>query len=111
MNAKCKCRRLSVPAFGISLGIVSGLCLMLFSWVSWQYAYGKPLLDMYISVYPGVEASLQGGFIALAWGFLEGFILGVIWAWIYNLCLCCSRCCCSCCVGKDTGSLSRTTSL
>jgi tetrahydromethanopterin S-methyltransferase subunit G len=94
MGKKCKCGRLSAIAFGISLGLVSGIFMMLFAFGSWMYGFGTSIIDQWASVYPGLEASLKGGLIALAWGFLEGFIIGIIWAWIYNLCLCCCRCCC-----------------
>jgi hypothetical protein len=94
MGNKCKCGRLSVLAFGISLGLVSGIVMMLFAFGSWMYGFGTSIIDQWASIYPGFEASLKGGFIGLAWGFLEGFIIGIIWALIYNLCLCCCHCCC-----------------
>lgn len=91
---KCKCRSLSPLAFGVSLGIVNGIFMMLFAWAGWLYAYGTNVIDLWATVYPGLGASLKGGLVGLAWGFLEGFVLGLLWAWIYNLCMCCCRSCC-----------------
>lgn len=90
------CTRLSAVAFGISLGILSALIMAILAWVSMHGAYGADVIKQWGSVYPGYEASIKGGFIGLAWGFLEGFIFGLIWAWLYNLCLCCCGCC-PCC--------------
>jgi hypothetical protein len=92
--------RLSSVAFGISLGIITGLCMMLLSWICWWWGYGAGVVDQWGSVYPGFDASLKGGFMGFAWGFLEGLVLGVVWGWIYNMCLCGCRCC-SCCCHSD----------
>jgi hypothetical protein len=96
MGGKCKCMRLSALAFGVSLGVITGLSMMFFAWSGWLWGYGASMVDQWASVYPGFGATFKGGFLGLAWGFLEGFILGVVWAWVYNLCLCCCRCC-TCC--------------
>ncbi len=93
MGCKKCCNRLSACAFGVSLGIVSGVFMMLFAWASMHWDYATTMMTQWGSVYPGFEASVKGGFVGLAWGFLEGFICGLIWGWLYNLCLCCCRCC------------------
>ena len=105
MGGKCKCMRLSACAFGISLGIITGISMMFFAWSSWMWGYGTSMIDQWGSVFPGVAASLKGGFVGLAWGFLEGYILGIVWAWIYNMCLCCCRNC-PCC--NASGSECKT---
>lgn len=101
MGGKCKCMRLGVLAFGVSLGIITGLSMMLFGWSAWLWSFGTTLVGQWATVYPGFAASLKGGFVGLAWGFLEGFILGIVWAWVYNICLCCCRCCCCCNTDKE----------
>lgn len=103
MRKRCKSGRICAVGFGISLGLVSGIFMMLFAFGSWMYGFGTSIIDQWASVYPGLEASLKGGFIALAWGFLEGFIIGIIWAWIYNCIVCCCRCCYCCCCTKPNG--------
>lgn len=96
MGMKCKRMKLSAVAFGVSLGIITGLTMLFFALGAWHWEYGTSMMATYTSVFPGYEASLKGCFIGLAWGFLYGFITGVIWAWIYNLCNCGARCCCCC---------------
>ena len=104
MGNKCKCMRFSPMALGISLGLITGLCMLGFAWSAWTWGHGTTLIDQWASIYPGFAATLQGGFVGLGWGFLEGFIIGVIWAWLYNICLCCCRCCCCCCRPSNSTS-------
>lgn len=101
MGKKCKCMHFSVLALGIALGILSGLCMFIFALSAWQFNYGGEALKLYTDMLPGFDASLKGAFVGLGWGFVEGFIMGVILAAIYNLCLCCYRCCCCCCAGTS----------
>jgi len=35
--------------------------------------------------YPGYSFTWVGGLIGFFWGFVEGFICGVIIAWLYNI--------------------------
>ncbi|MDA8561510.1 hypothetical protein N9L02_00165 [Gammaproteobacteria bacterium] len=100
MSEKCKSMKLSAAALGVSLGLVTGLFMMFFAWAGWMYGYGTTIIEQWGAIYPGFEATLVGGFLGLAWGFLEGFIIGIFWAWFYNMCLCCCRCC-SCCSKKE----------
>jgi len=88
---------LSAISFGVSLGIVSGLFMLLFSIAAWQWGFGTDMMHQYSSMLPGLDASVKGSLVGFCWGFLEGLIIGLIWAWIYNICLCCYRCCCCCC--------------
>lgn len=106
MGSKCKCMRLSATAFGVSLGIITGIFMMFFAWSAWWWDFGTSIVDQWASVYPGFSASIAGGFIGLGWGFLEGFVLGVLWAWVYNICLCCCRCC-YCCATSDKECITK----
>jgi hypothetical protein len=96
---KCKHLRLKAPALAISLGVVSGVSLMFVAWAVLWWGVGTPLIQQWSGFYPGFDATIKGGLIGLAWGFLHGFVVGLVIAWIYNLCVCCSRCpsCSSCC--------------
>lgn len=96
-----KCTRLSAVALGVALGVVSALTMMIFAW-SAMSGTGTALIDQWSAIYPGYGASVKGGFIGGAWGFVEGFICGLVTAWVYNLCLCCcsKRSGCGCGCGK-----------
>ncbi len=96
MMGYSKCTRLSAVALGVAFGVVSAISMMVFAWSAWLGGNGSQMIQQWAAIYPGFDASLKGGFIGGAWGFVEGFVLGVITGWIYNLCLCCcsKKCCC-----------------
>ena len=79
-------RRLNVPAFGIAIGAVWGVCALLTAWASWPTG-GKlfgPLIELLHSVYPGYGAGFFGGILGLIWGFIDGLIMGAAVALVYN---------------------------
>lgn len=91
----CKCTaRLGVFALAISLGIVSGLFMMLFAWYALWYGHGVAMVAQWGEIYSGYAATIRGGFVGAGWGFLEGFISGLILAIVYNFCLCCCKAVC-----------------
>lgn len=96
-NDKCGCMCLRPLSLGLALGVLSGLSMMVFALLAWGWGYGAGFMLQYASIYPGYVASIAGSFMGLAWGFLEGFVFGVLLAWFYNLCLCCCSCKCCCC--------------
>jgi len=83
--------KLKTCAFGFALGFTNGLGMALFAWAGWLGKYGIDMIHQIASVYYGYAPTLVGGLIGGAWGFLNGFIFGMIVACVYNLCLCC--CC------------------
>lgn len=76
--------KLDVKAFGLTFGLVWGLGLFFITW--WIIAFeGATGSQTFISmVYRGYEISAVGSFIGLAWGLADGFIGGLIFAWLYN---------------------------
>ncbi len=79
-------RRLNVPAFGIAVGAVWGVCALLMAWASWPTG-GKlfgPAIELLHSMYPGYHAGFFGGILGLIWGFIDGLILAFAVAWLYN---------------------------
>jgi len=80
-----KCGGFHVCAFGLALGIVWGLGVLLLGLAAWQFAWGVAFLDLLASVYVGYAATLTGSLIGFGWGFLDAFIGGVVFAFLYNL--------------------------
>jgi hypothetical protein len=76
--------RLNVRALALSLGIVWGAMIFLFTW--WLYirqiSVGAPTLVG--KVYPYFTISPLGSLLGLIYGFIDGFIVGVVIAWLYN---------------------------
>ena len=74
-------------AFGIALGIISGLSTLIMGLLAYLVLNGKPLVSMfgtmYITYNPSLINSTIGGLIV----FINAIIAGVIVAWLYNLLL------------------------
>jgi len=77
--------KLNVKAFALTAGIVCGIGLFLLTWwvILFEGASGaKTIIGL---VYRGYSMSPVGSLIGLVWGFVDGLIGGVIFAWLYNL--------------------------
>lgn len=95
MKNSCRCTsRLSALGVAVAFGITSALCMMFMAWSVVWWGHGGELMKLYAEMFPGYEATMTGGWIGGAWGFGEGFVFGLIFAWIYNLCVCCCKCKC-----------------
>jgi len=77
--------------------------MMAFAWAAWVWNYNTALVQTWSALYPGYEASLQGGFFGLAWGLLQGIAVCVVFAFLYNS-LCPSFSICSCCRSDSSNS-------
>jgi len=76
--------RLRTTALGLSLGIVWGLAVFIATVWAIIGAQGFTL-DRLGAFYRGYSISYAGAVIGLCWGFVNGFIGGVLIAWFYNL--------------------------
>ena len=76
--------KLNVQAFAITFGIVWGVGLFLITW--WIIAFGGVNSEPGLigRVYIGYRISPLGSIIGLAWAFVDGLIVGAIFAWLYN---------------------------
>ena len=75
--------RLRIRAFGLAVGIVSGLMVFIGTLLSVWFGEGRTisLLDV---AFPGYGVTYLGAFIGFGWGFVDGFIAGALGAWLYN---------------------------
>lgn len=97
--------RLSAVALGVSIGFLRGGWMLIVGLLAAHGGFGVDLIHHWATFYPGVDVTVKGAIIIGAWGFVTGFFIGLILAWIYNLCLCC--CCrshCSCCKASGGGA-------
>jgi hypothetical protein len=71
----------------IALGLVCGLVVLVTGVINivWP-GYGQAFLDILASIYPGYEAtgSLGGVIFATLYGFADGALIGLAYAWLYN---------------------------
>lgn len=103
--------RLSAVALGVALGLMCGGWMLIICQLALNGQFTPFTTDMvtrWQGIFPGVQLSMVGSLVAGAWGFLKGFFGGLVFGWLYNLCLCCCpRCCpccrCSSCAGEGAG--------
>jgi hypothetical protein len=82
--------KLKSCSFGFALGVTNGLFMMLLAWAAMQWGFASAMVTLVSGIYYGYDATWMGGLYGFGWGFLDGFVFGVIAACIYNMCLCCS---------------------
>jgi hypothetical protein len=77
--------KLNVKAFALTSGIVWGLGLFFLTWwvMAFDGATGEPTLIG--QVYRGYNISPMGSIVGLIWAFIDGWVGGAIFAWLYNI--------------------------
>jgi len=75
--------RCAPNALGVAIGILWAL-YVLFCGITAMFGWGVALVDALSSLYIGYAPSIPGAMIGAAWGFLDGYIAGVVIALIYN---------------------------
>ena len=83
----CNYGKISPIAFGLSLGIIWAVSVIILSLLALYFSYGLGMIEFFTSVYFGYELTLLGIAIGALWSFADGFIGGFLIAWVYNLCL------------------------
>ncbi|MCF7794063.1 MAG: bacteriophage holin [Candidatus Cloacimonetes bacterium] len=76
--------KLNVKAFGLTCGLIWGLGLMIITWwiILWD---GSMTASTFLGrVYRGYNFTFLGSIFGLIWGFFDGLIGGIIFAWLYN---------------------------
>ena len=80
--------KLNVMALGLASGLIWGLGLFALTWwiIAFEGSEAAAQRESFIGlVYRGYSISAKGSFIGLAWGFLDAFVGGLIFAWLYNV--------------------------
>jgi len=76
--------KLNIKALGLTSGILWGLAIFLTTYWIVITDSGGSTLGLLHKFYFGYSVSWLGGIIGLFWGFIDGFITGAIFAWLYN---------------------------
>ncbi|MGD9591094.1 MAG: bacteriophage holin [Candidatus Berkiella sp.] len=87
------CKRLGVCALGMAIGVAWALGVLFLGILVYKFGYGKAFLDVLASIYVGYAPTPKGIVIGTAFALADGFICGILIAWIYNLC---NKICCCC---------------
>ena len=77
--------KFNIKAFGLTSGLVWGFGLFFLTW--WIIAFDGSTYDPTLigKVYRGYNISPVGSFIGFVWAFADGWIIGSVFAWLYNL--------------------------
>ena len=76
--------RLDPKAFGLAFGILWGGSLVFMGLLAMVCSWAQPFVDFLSVMYVGYSVTVVGILIGAVWGFLDGFIGGVLLAWLYN---------------------------
>lgn len=76
--------KLDIKAFALTCSILWGAIIFLYTWwiIVLDGATGDP--TWLAQIYRGFSISPAGSLIGLAWGLLDGLIIGAALAWLYN---------------------------
>jgi hypothetical protein len=76
-----KCQPL---ALGVAIGVLWALYVFLAA-IFAMFDWGVPVVEVLASLYIGYAASIGGAVVGAIWAFVDGFIAGVVIAWVYNM--------------------------
>jgi len=83
-KGECTATKICPFSLGLSIGVVTGLYMLLLAWVALFKGYGVDMVHQVASVYLGYAPTIVGGVIGGVWGLVDGFVFGFIVGWIYN---------------------------
>ena len=73
----------SPNALGVAIGVLWA-AYVLFCGITAMFGWGVALVEALSSLYIGYSPSIPGAVIGAVWAFIDGYIAGVVIAWIYN---------------------------
>lgn len=85
--------RLSPWAFGFALAIIWAASLFIMAMIAHWLNLGLRFVSIIGTFYFGYHAGAIGGIIGAFWGFIDAFIGGAVFVWIYNALLNNKDCC------------------
>lgn len=87
--------KLHVFKFALAGGILWAVIMFITTLLSvWTGGYASDFLWMMASIYPGYEVTLGGSIVGLIYGFIDAFVLVLVFGWLYNLFCGCKSCGC-----------------
>ena len=76
--------KLNIKAFALAAGITWGINWFALTWFMMLFDGMTGEITIIGRIYRGFSLSPIGSLYALVWGFLDGFFIGLLVAWIYN---------------------------
>lgn len=75
---------LGVVSFGLALGITSAVFVFFLGVAAALFDWGIPLAVILSSVFIGFGPTFVGSITGAVWAFVDGFVAGLLIAWLYN---------------------------
>jgi hypothetical protein len=75
---------LDMTSVGLAAGIIGAIIIVLYSALAYGTGYGIEVETFLESLLPGYSLSLSGTVVGVVWMFSLSYILGSLFAWIYN---------------------------
>ena len=75
---------LGVISFGLAVGLTLSISVFFLGVMSALFEWGVPVAAVFSSLYIGFSPTLVGSIAGAVWAFVNGFIVGLLIAWIYN---------------------------
>ena len=75
---------LGVISFGLAVGVAWAIGVVLLAAMAGLTGWGVALAAVLQSLYLGYGPSFVGAIAGAAWGFVDGFVFGMLIAWLYN---------------------------
>jgi hypothetical protein len=77
-------QRLDITSIGLALGILGVLAISVYSLLAAYTGYGIEAEAALEGLLPGYTLTVGGAIVGAVWMFSIGYILGVVFAWIYD---------------------------
>ena len=75
---------LGVISYGLALGITAAIFTFLLGLIAGLFEWGLPVVLVLSSLFIGYGPSIVGSIAGAVWAFFDGFVAGVLLAWLYN---------------------------
>ncbi len=75
---------LGVISFGLALAVVSAGFTFLLGLMAAFFGWGVELAQVMSSLYIGFSPTFVGTIAGAVWAFADGFVFGILVAWLYN---------------------------
>ncbi len=76
--------KLNTLSFAITCGLIWGFGLFMITWWIIMFDGASAQMTFLGRIYRGYAMTPAGSVIGLAWALVDGFIGGLVFAWLYN---------------------------
>jgi len=83
-KSRSRSKSLDPQRVGLTLAIMTAFGILFLGLLSKFLGWASPIVRLIESLYIGYTDTCKGIFIGMIWGFLDGFVGGYLFAWIYN---------------------------